>query len=426
MRLVKGKQNMDQYSQDDNPFKGSFGTLENLVDRISEVFHCPATIEDANHRLLAYSKHSEETDHARIQTIIGRRVPEKVINSLWKNNILPKINNSDEPIRVHNIHEVGLGDRIAIAIRKNKEVLGYIWALEVDYKFTESDFILFKKAAQVAKSQLLQLQGRQKREQEGVQEFFWQLLTGNIHTQREVKKKFEGFHLSPPAKLSVVVFKFQEEITAPMKQQITYLLSITQQLRSIFHVIDHDELILLSSPYSKELTDKQIHLFIEKFVQHMDRNFHIHHILSGFGTIQEDYTKIEQSYQEALTVIHYKQKFPNEVKEIASYQQLGIFRYLDMILEKNQSENYRNRSLTKIQEYDRLHQTQLVKTLETYLNLDSNVNETAKQLHIHINTLSYRLKRIAEVGEVDLRNANQKMTLFIDLKLDKLEEKEPL
>lgn len=417
---------MEHYNRDDNPFRGSFGTLENLVDRISEVFRCPATIEDANHRLLAYSKHSEETDPARLQTIIGRRVPEKVINSLWKNNILPKINNSDDPIRVHHINEVGLGDRVAIAIRKNKEVLGYIWALEVDHKLSEDDFLLFKKAANAAKSQLLQLQGRQKREQEGVQEFFWQLLTGNIHTKKEIKQKFEGFHLSPPAKLAIVVFKFPEEITAVINKQITYLISITQQIKCLFHVIDHNELILLASPYSQDLTEKDIQIFIDKFLLHMEKNLSIYQILSGFGTIQEDYEKIEQNYQEALTVLHYKQKFPTEVKEISSYQQLGIFRYLDLILEKNQIENYQNRSLRKLKKYDQLHQTQLVKTIETYLTLDSNMNETAKTLHIHINTLGYRLKRIAEVGEIDLRNANQKMTLFIDLKLDKLEEKEPL
>lgn len=162
---------MDLYSKNDNPFKGNFKTLESLVDRISEVFHCPVTIEDANHRLLAYSQHNEESDQARIQTIIGRRVPEKVINSLWKNHILAKINRTDEPVRIAQIKEVGLGDRIAIAIRKNNEVLGYIWALEVERKLSDQSFPLFKQAAQAVKNQLLQLQGQQKEADEGLMSF---------------------------------------------------------------------------------------------------------------------------------------------------------------------------------------------------------------------------------------------------------------
>lgn len=60
------------------------------------------------------------------------------------------------------------------------------------------------------------------------------------------------------------------------------------------------------------------------------------------------------------------------------------------------------------------------------MNFDSNMNEAAKALHIHLNTLSYRLKRIAEIGEINLRDPHQKVTLFIDLKLERLQEKEHL
>ena len=60
-----------------DPFKENFDTLEEFADRISEVLNCPITIEDANHRLLAYSTHDERTDQARIATIIGRKFRKK-------------------------------------------------------------------------------------------------------------------------------------------------------------------------------------------------------------------------------------------------------------------------------------------------------------------------------------------------------------
>lgn len=70
-----------------DPFKYHFERLED-GGKISEVLQCPITIEDVNHRLLAYSTHDDRTDQARISTIIGRRVPEKVINSLWKDGTI--------------------------------------------------------------------------------------------------------------------------------------------------------------------------------------------------------------------------------------------------------------------------------------------------------------------------------------------------
>lgn len=143
-----------------DPFKENFDTLEEFADRISEVLNCPITIEDANHRLLAYSTHDERTDQARIATIIGRRVPEKVINNLWKEGIIPKLLETNEPVRVKNINEIGLGDRIAISIWKNEEVLGFIWAVEIEKALGNEEVELLKKAANVLKNKLLQLQIR--------------------------------------------------------------------------------------------------------------------------------------------------------------------------------------------------------------------------------------------------------------------------
>ncbi|MFC8050301.1 helix-turn-helix domain-containing protein, partial [Bacillus subtilis] len=38
-------------------------------------------------------------------------------------------------------------------------------------------------------------------------------------------------------------------------------------------------------------------------------------------------------------------------------------------------------------------------------------------LNIHVNTLNYRLKRISQIAEIDLKNVNQKFTIYLDIKL---------
>ncbi|WP_234410504.1 hypothetical protein [Caldalkalibacillus mannanilyticus] len=91
------------------PFQQIFENLESLADKISEVLTCPVTIEDANHRLLAYSSHEPGIDPARMATIVGRRVPEKVINSLWQEGVIPRLLESDDPIRISPINDVGWG-----------------------------------------------------------------------------------------------------------------------------------------------------------------------------------------------------------------------------------------------------------------------------------------------------------------------------
>ncbi len=403
----------------DNPFIATFDRLEEFADLISQVLQCPITIEDANHRLLAYSTHDERTDPARISTIISRRVPEKVINQLWKEGIIPALNQSKEPIRIKNMNEIGLGRRVAISIWLQDEVIGYIWALEIDKILTEQELGLLKKAADSVKNKLLQLQAHKKKKEERFQEFFWQLLTGHVKRKEEMIEHFQLLQITPQNCFSILVFQFQQTIASKQEQNLSYFLKTSNRLEILLYTIDHDKLILLVSAPSKDKLPAALDQFIKKFKCQMNERFGISKLEPAYSNIYEDYQKIKKAYQEALTVLTIKEKFPFETGSIDSYQRLGIYQYFDLLLEKRKRENYENASIKMLHEYDKKHQSNLVETLEVFLTNDTNMNDTAKELNVHTNTLIYRLKRISEIAGINLKNPNEKMMLFLDLKLEK-------
>ncbi|MEH7160290.1 PucR family transcriptional regulator [Priestia megaterium] len=402
-----------------DPFKENFDTLEEFADRISEVLNCPITIEDANHRLLAYSTHDERTDQARIATIIGRRVPEKVINNLWKEGIIPKLLETNEPVRVKNINEIGLGDRIAISIWKNEEVLGFIWAVEIEKALGNEEVELLKKAANVLKNKLLQLQIRKYKREERSQEFFWKLLTGHIKSRQEISEAFYEAQITAPSTFSIAIFRFQEDITPEAERQISYMLKTMHRLKIVLYTIDCNDLILLLSLDAVENPLDEQRDFADYFRGNMYERFDVTQIKASCSSIYSSHDHIEKSYKEALNVLDMKSKFPEETKEIINYQELGIYQFLDVILEKRVQDQFENHSLKKLTDYDLRHNSNLVETLEVFLNNDNNINEAAKELNVHMNTLSYRLKRISEIGDIKLKDVNQKMTLYIDIKLMK-------
>ncbi|MED3943756.1 PucR family transcriptional regulator [Priestia megaterium] len=402
-----------------DPFKENFDTLEEFADRISEVLNCPITIEDANHRLLAYSTHDERTDQARIATIIGRRVPEKVINNLWKEGIIPKLLETNEPVRVKNINEIGLGDRIAISIWKNEEVLGFIWAVEIEKALGDEEVELLKKAANVLKNKLLQLQIRKYKREERSQEFFWKLLTGHIKSRQEISEAFYEAQITAPSTFSIAIFRFQEDITPEAERQISYMLKTMHRLKIVLYTMDCNDLILLLSLDAVENPLDEQRDFVDYFRGNMYERFDITQIKASCSSIYSSHDHIEKSYKEALNVLDMKSKFPEETKEIINYQELGIYQFLDVILEKRVHDQFENHSLKKLTNYDLRHNSNLVETLEVFLNNDNNINEAAKELNVHMNTLSYRLKRISEIGDINLKDVNQKITLYIDIKLMK-------
>lgn len=400
-------------------FKVNFNNLEEFADIISEMLQCPITVEDVNHRLLAYSTHDERTDSARVATIMGRRVPEKVINNLWKEGTIPALLNSREPIHVKKIDSIGLGNRVAISIWNKGDVLGFIWALEIENSLTEQDYTLLKKAAEAVKSKLLQLQTRKNKKDERSQEFFWKLLTNHIQTNEEIIENFQVLHITPASLFNVVVFHFEQEITSEKEKQISYLLKTSEHLKMLLYTIDRNKLILLVSLDNIGQPSHEINSFVERFVHKMEKRFGIKSIKPAFSSIYSDYQKISKAYKETLTVLSIKEKFPSDTTNIHSYQNMGIYQLIDLLLEQRKQEEYENQALQKLHEYDCKYNSNLVETLEIFLNNDSNTSEVAKVLNIHVNTLSYRLKRICEISEIDLKDPNQKMVLYLDLKLQK-------
>ncbi|GAF64501.1 hypothetical protein BTS2_1394 [Bacillus sp. TS-2] len=398
-------------------FNRSFESLEEFVDVISEQLQCPVTIEDANHDLLAYSTHDKQTDEARISTIIGRRVPEKVINRLWKEGIIPKLHQSEEPLIISSISDIGLGNRAAIAIRKNQEVLGYIWLLEGEQKLNQASVDLLKIVAEKAKNQLLKKNIQRKKKEQNHQEFLWQLITGHLEDHREITSKLYRLSLPTSKPLAILLFSFNN-LDSELSKKLLYVAKTTQKLQSLIQTIDDNQLIVLVATENQGSSNSILSTFVQTFKQQISERFSMKNVVTGIGYAYDDFKLIKNSYEEALRVVQLKKLYRDELMNSEFMHELGVFKYID-ILKRAEAIHGVEKSavIEQLKDYDQKNQTNLVETLEVILNKDGNVNEAAKKLHCHVNTLNYRIKRIQEITGISLKDPVQKLGLYLDLKL---------
>ena len=77
----------------------------------------------------------------------------------------------------------------------------------------------------------------------------------------------------------------------------------------------------------------------------------------------------------------------------------------------------RHDALAALRAYDAAHGTELLETLRTYLACACSATATAEALFVHRSTLLYRLDRIAEIGKVDLKDADTRFHLDLSLRL---------
>ncbi|MEO5983242.1 MAG: helix-turn-helix domain-containing protein [Pedococcus sp.] len=99
-----------------------------LADAAAALVDAPVTIEDAQSRVLAYSSRQDMTDPARVSTIVGRRVPDEVLASLRAQGVFRRLARSNEPIFVP-ADPNGTLPRLVVPVRAGGEWLGSIWAV---------------------------------------------------------------------------------------------------------------------------------------------------------------------------------------------------------------------------------------------------------------------------------------------------------
>ncbi|MBB5836664.1 PucR family transcriptional regulator [Kribbella italica] len=107
------------------------GDLFALANATAALLDAPVTIEDRNSRVLAFSGRQDEADIARVETVLGRQVPQRYSRLLAELGIFRELHRTDLPVHVPPLpiteNEFTI-PRVAVAVRAGDEILGSIWA----------------------------------------------------------------------------------------------------------------------------------------------------------------------------------------------------------------------------------------------------------------------------------------------------------
>lgn len=83
------------------------------------------------------------------------------------------------------------------------------------------------------------------------------------------------------------------------------------------------------------------------------------------------------------------------------YSELGLYRLFRHLQGRRELRDFYDRALAPLVSYDDEHGTELVDTVETLLAHGGNVSRAAEALHLHRNSLSYRIDRVRDIAGFD-------------------------
>jgi sugar diacid utilization regulator len=136
----------------------------------------------------------------------------------------------------------------------------------------------------------------------------------------------------------------------------------------------------------------------------------------GRSRIAQDPADLPRAAGEALLAANVAEGSAEE--RVLPFEQTGAYRLLLSAMSENPTELQRfyAETVEPLVAYDEQYETDLLQTLETFLEADGNVAGTAQRLFTHRHTVYYRLERVRELTGLDVSSSDGREKLSLGLK----------
>lgn len=406
--------------------------INGIIDSLYHFIHTPVVLVDSRWRLLAMCDPEGALSELKLNT---RGFPQEFMDSVpkmavGKANLLTRSfpgTKSELIVRITQLEDAS-------------SIYGYVMAFETEKKLDWMDFVAFESATTPLVLERVKAKQLNEVRHQIRQDFFDDLLQGRIDSVNAASSLAEIHHMDIHKTYLSMVIKLtgppadgkdcedQRNRFLKLKNEIIAISDSKAQAHNFTAVSIHRSNLIISFipiPKAQERTHTWEILdgFPEEAAEAISQEFDIDFQI-GIGTPISDYLNLRASYFQANEAIRHAHD--EERGAVCYYENFMVDQLIDNISDQKILETFVNMSLGTLRDHDREHGTNLVKTLETYFEYNGNVSIAAKRLFLHRNSLIYRMDRIKDILNSDLKNPSELLTLQIGLRvLRVLESRRP-
>src|SRR6476661_6518760 len=363
-----------------------------LADAAAALIDAPVTIEDAQSRVLAYSSRQDLTDPARVSTIVGRRVPDAVLASLRAQGVFRRLARSAEPVFVP--ASGGTKPRLVLPVRAGGEWLGSIWAVVEDRPPAAMVSELVQTASVVA-LHLLRLRAQADLSRRVAADRVRGALSGNSVGAEE---------WLPPGPWRVVALGGEGDPTRLLDlwESVCRRHAWNQPLladldgRGYAVVRESDD----ESPGTWGWLSTVVSRARDEGLE----------LTARAGRTAYAPGELERSTAEALEASRVADPAVPAVAHEDVWAEVTVARAAATLREGDVLG-----PLAVLQAHDAAHSSEHLRTLAAWLDHPGAPGQAARAIHVHPNTLRYRMNRIADLAGLDLDDPQVRLALRLQL-----------
>ncbi|MFD9129712.1 PucR family transcriptional regulator [Kitasatospora sp. NPDC059571] len=396
------------------------GDLFSLAQTVAALTHGIVSIEDTSSRVLAYSRSSDsdEVDDLRRLSILGWQGPEPYLSKLREWGVFQHLRSSDGVIEIAEHPEIGIRRRLAIGIRAGAQLLGTIWVQEGAQPLADRSEQALVGAARVAAGQLV----RRRRELSADVRLTQTLLTGLLEGSTGPQSLATHLGLAPRRPALVLAYAADApsegsdlELT---RAEVTGLISVHTAARhrgALLAPIESRVYVLLPE-LPPELPVATLRGWAQEVVAAAREHLGVR-LRAAIGPVVDSLARVPESRAQADRILDAMGR-GGVAPEVAALRDVQAEVLVSEVLALLQEHGeLRDPRLTELAEYDRRHGTRLAESVLAWLDALGEVRVAADALHIHPNTLRYRVRRAEQLTGMDLAQPQQRLLAMLQLRL---------
>jgi hypothetical protein len=400
------------------------GDLFALANAVAALLDAPVTIEDRSSRVLAFSGRQDEADRSRVETILGRQVPERYSRLLSERGVFRDLYRSDLPVYVE--PPEGPGDfsipRVAVAVRAGDEVLGSIWAA-VRQPLSEERMQAMCDAARLVALHMLRIRAGADVERRLRADLVSTALEGGPGSREALSRL--GLADQP---LIVVAMAVLDPVDSERSIGVDASLATERQRLSdglAMHLSAlHPrcatalvgDVVYGLVPVSCDGTGEERAVRVASdFLERVGDRVRA---VIGIGTVAQNGAQLADgraSADRALRVLRTGNGSGHRVALLADvHVEALVLELRDLVAAHGDRPTG---PTARLFDYDREHNTNLVETLRAWLDAFGDVIAAAAAMYVHPNTFRYRLRRLTEVSGIDLTDPEARFAAMLQLRV---------
>ncbi|MEV4346965.1 helix-turn-helix domain-containing protein [Actinoplanes sp. NPDC049596] len=391
------------------------GDLFALANAVAALVDAPVTIEDPDSRVLAFSGRQEEADESRVETILGRQVPERFARLLTRAGVHRDLHRSPDPVYFPP-PETAPGEfsvpRAAVAVRAGDEFLGSIWAA-VHEPLTPDRSRAFSDAAKLVALHMLRLRAGADVERRLRTELVGTALEGGSGARESLAR----LGLADQPLVVLALAPAEPEGPADRSGLAADRQRLADALAMHLSAVHAGSAVALLGDVAYGLlpavTEERALKVATEFLDRVGDRVPAFVGVSPAALSVAVLPAARASADRALRVL--RSGCDRRVARLSDvYTKAMILEMRDLVAARGDTPTG---PLAKLLAYDTEHNADLVDTLTAWLDAFGDAVAAAAALHVHPNTFRYRLRRLAEVGDLDLTDPEARFGAMLQLRV---------